>query len=54
MGNLILPVLSLHATTSDVTYIPASNSSLAMSVLFLKAATVHPGVSGVTKVEGLT
>ena len=42
MGSLILPILNFHAATSDMTFIPVSNSSMAMSVLFLKAAAVHP------------
>lgn len=50
MGNLILPILNFHVTTLDMTFIPVFNSSMALFVLFLKAAAVHPGVSGVIKV----
>lgn len=30
MGNLILPILNFRATTSDMTFIPVSNSSMAI------------------------
>lgn len=50
MGNLILPILNFHLTTLDMTFIPVFKSSLALSVLFLKTATVSPGVSGVIEV----
>lgn len=50
MGNLVLPILNFHVTTLDMTFIPVFKSSMALSVLFLKAAAVHSGVSGAMKV----
>lgn len=37
MGSLILPILNFYVTTLDTTFIPVFNSSMALSVLFLKA-----------------
>lgn len=37
MGSLILPILNFYVTTLDMTFIPVFNSSMALSVLLLKA-----------------